>query len=89
MPNTAFLDHLTKPSDLVETDEGAAEEDESLVDVGAPLVSRMVRRRKQLSQTSRAFDGPAVPAEPFAAVEASPGNAGRDHHRLRHSLRQR
>ena len=47
------------------------------MDVGAPLVADG-QAADAVEPSQRAFDDPAVPAEPFAAVEASPGNAGRD-----------
>ena len=45
-----LFEHPTKPRGLVAADEGAAEGDEGLVGVGAPLVSRTVRRRRRLIQ---------------------------------------
>ena len=42
------LEHPTNPSDLVEADENAAEDHESLVDADAPLMAE-TKRRKRLS----------------------------------------
>ena len=74
---TCRSEHLTKPSDLVEADESAAEDHESLVDVGAPLVADG-EAAKTVEPCQRSLDNPSVSAQPFAAVYASPGNAGHD-----------
>ena len=77
-PSTAVdLEHLTKPSDLVETDEGAAEDHESLVDVGAAFVADG-EAAKAVEPCQCSLHDPAVPAQPFAAVHRPPSDAGRD-----------
>lgn len=75
--NRQDLEHLTKPSDLVEADEGAAEEDEGLVDIGASLIADC-QSAEAVEPGKRAFDDPAVPAQSFAAVPCPPSNARHD-----------
>ncbi len=72
-----YLEHLTKPSDLVEADESAAEDHEGLMDVGAPLIADG-EAAKAVEPCQCPLDDPAVPAQLFGAVHAPPGNAGRD-----------
>ena len=82
------LEHLTKLSDLVKADEGAAEEDEGLGDVGAPLVADG-QTAEAVEPCQRSFDNPAVPTRPFAAVHATTGNAEGATARPRQPVRQR
>lgn len=72
-----MLEHLTNPPDLVEADESAAEDHESLVDVGAPLLADG-EAVKTVEPCQCPLDDPSVSAQPFAAVYASPCSAGLD-----------
>lgn len=69
------LEHLTKPSDLIEADEGAAEGNECLVDVGAALVADR-QAAEAIEPSQRSLNDPAVPARPFAAVQTTLRDAG-------------
>jgi hypothetical protein len=68
------LQHLTKSSDLVEADGSAAEENKGLVDVGAPLVSRM-EAREAGEPSQCAFHDPAVPAQLLARLDTTSGDS--------------
>lgn len=70
-------EHLINPPDLVEADEGAAEDNEGFVDVGAPLVADG-QTAEAVEPGERSFDDPAVAAQPLAAVDATLRNAGGD-----------
>ncbi len=69
------LGHLTEPPDLVEADEGAAEDHEGFGDVGTPLVADG-GATDAVEPGQCALDDPAVPARAFAAVHPTPGDAG-------------
>ena len=47
------------------------------MDVGAPFITDG-QAAETVEPGQRAFDDPAVPAQPFAAVDAASGNSGRD-----------
>ena len=70
LPNGLGLEHLTELSDLVESDEGAAEDHAGLVDVSAPL-ARDGQAAEAVEPGQRALHDPAVPAQPLAAVDAT------------------
>jgi hypothetical protein len=68
------LEHLTKPVDLVEVDEGAAEDHEGFVDVGAPLVADG-EALEAVEPGERSLHDPSVSAKPLAGFHAAPGDA--------------
>lgn len=67
------LELPTKPVELLEADEGAAEGEEGLMDVGAALAADG-QPTEPVEPSQRALDGPAVAAEPFSAVNAVAGD---------------
>jgi hypothetical protein len=71
------LEHLTKPSDLVEADEGATQDDEGLVDVGAPLVADG-EAAEAAEPGQGSLNNPSVPAQPRARLHATSSDAGPD-----------
>jgi hypothetical protein len=77
---------LTKPSDLVEADEGASEDHERLVDVGAPFVTDGEAAEAVESGQSALYHPPV----PSLWLVSTPRLAMRGWmERARHSLRQR
>ncbi len=58
-------------------DEGAAEGEERLVDVGAPFVTHE-QAAVSVQPGDGALDDPAVPAEPLGGLDAASGDPGRD-----------
>ncbi len=74
---TECLERLTEPPDLVEADEGAAEDVEGQEDVGAAFVAH-AQAPEAVQPGVRAFHHPAVTPEALAVVHASPGDTGPD-----------
>lgn len=71
-PQGQRLKHPTKPSSLIEADEGTAEGHEGLVDIYAPLVPDG-QTAEAVQPPERLFDNLAV--RPLIAVQATSGNA--------------
>ena len=72
-----LLEHLTKPPDLIEADEGASEDHEGFVDIGAPLIADgQTAEAAEPGQGS--LDDPSVSAQTLAAVHPTPSDAGHD-----------
>jgi hypothetical protein len=57
--------------------EGAAEDGEGEIDVGAPLLAHG-QAAEAAEPRQGAFHHPAVPSQALAALDATPGDAGRD-----------
>jgi hypothetical protein len=71
------LPYLTEPADLVEADEGAAEDYEGLVDFGAPLVTDC-KASEAVQPCQGPLSDPAAARQPFARLHASSCDPGHD-----------